>query len=56
MIGMKAALNTVKTIQNFQPRFWIPMGVISTMIKLVSLCMFSNAFDHECHECCYLTS
>lgn len=37
MTGMKAVLKTVKTIQNFHPRFWIPIGVISTMTKLVSL-------------------
>ena len=37
MTGIKAALKTVKTIQNFQPRFWIPIGVISTITKFVIL-------------------
>ena len=37
MTGKKNALKTVNTIQNFQPRFWMPMGVISTMTKFVSL-------------------
>lgn len=37
MTGRKTALKTVHTIQNFQPRLWMSLGVISTMTKLVIL-------------------
>lgn len=36
-MGREAALVTVQTIQNRQPICWMPIGVISTMAKLVIL-------------------